>query len=198
MQSFQLYIIYGASGVGKSMITKMVKSFISDLKITIHRKDTTRSPRKGESKSGTDDLGFVKKMSNNKYAVIYNYCGHKYGVRNDLLNKAFMDKAIHFIIVADIQAIKKLKLMYPMAKVIFVHADYKEMSEKIRQADTLDWKKRKVRAQSIYKNFIKYNTLFDYVILNFWDIDKALQQLKNIIKYNGGVKHILKTPPILN
>ncbi len=81
--------MFGTSGAGKSTLMEILHTI--NPYITIHQKDTTRVPRKTESKEGATDLRFVKDFNKENYDLVYHKYGQYYGVRRDLLLKAFQN-----------------------------------------------------------------------------------------------------------
>lgn len=182
MKNYHLYIFFGPSGCGKSAILEAVLKDIPNS--SIHQKETTRPPRRKESGSGTADLKFVDSIDTDNSVLIYSLYGHDYSVREDLILKAIEGKENHFVIVNDIDAVKKMKEIYLNATTIFVHSNPQEIPERFFKRDTLDdFDKRKKRIKNQYDIYIKNLVYFDYVILNLWRIDEAVVQLKEIVKY---------------
>ncbi len=173
------FIVYGASGSGKSTILNLIK----DIKnVSIHKKDTTRSLRKNEEKNGTLDIRFINKFNKNEYSLIYKQWGNYYGIRKDLICKAIDNKEFHFIIIGDMKVLKKFISKYPNCIKIYIHYDPSEIPKRFKERDTLEFKQRKNKINKQYLDFIKNNTLFDHVIVNFWDIEHSKKQILNILK----------------
>lgn len=175
------FAIFGASGSGKSTILRLLQKISPN--VSIHRKDSTRPPRKTEPKEGTIELRFVKILNNEEYDIIYPLYGHLYGVRKNLLMKAFDKKEIHFIVINNISAIQQFKYMYPDAKAIYIHTDPEKIPENYQKREGIELVERKRRILQQYHEFLENNTLFDHVVLNFWDLENSTKQLKNIIHY---------------
>jgi guanylate kinase len=172
------FVLYGASGSGKSTILDLVKS---NKGCSIHQKDTTRPSRENESSIETPELRFQKKLVPANYAFIYKQYGYFYGVRSDLLEKATKNHELHFIIINDIKAIKQFKNKFPQSVVLYVHCDPIKIPERIMKRDGLVLETRKKRMKQQYLDFIKNNTLFDFTIINLWDIESIKKQIFNII-----------------
>lgn len=173
-----IFILYGASGSGKSTLLH----FLKKKGFSIHTKDTTRPPRKTESGKETLELRFLDKLHRENYAVIYKQYGYLYGVRKDLLKKAGNSKKPHFIIVNDIAAIKRFKSLHPKTTLIYVHADPENIPERFKARDKLELKQRIKRIRGQYLDFIKNNTIFNHIVVNFWEIKYAEKQILSIIK----------------
>ena len=176
-----IMVFYGVSGSGKSLLLKMMKDIFPN--VTLHRKDSTRPRRQGEPAHGTPELRLVKKLGPaSDYLLTYQAYGAWFGVRKDQLNKSFDKSEIHLIIIANIKAIKEFKAFYPHAITVYVHSDPQNIPERLIKRDTLEYEKRKKRSVALYKGFLNNNTLFDFIVLNFWDKRNAAQQAENIIK----------------
>ncbi len=173
------FVVFGTSGAGKSTLMEILHKINSN--ITIHQKDTTRNPRKTESKEGATDLRFVKDFKTEDYDVAYHKYGNYYGIRRDLLLKAFENKEIHFIIMRDIHAIQQFKYMYPDVKAIYIHTDPKEIPKRLQEREGVDFNERLKRVKEEFNEFVENNILFDHVIVNFWDLKDAQKQIQNII-----------------
>lgn len=173
------FLIFGSSGAGKSALMEILQKISPN--ITIHRKDTTRQPRKTENSEGALDLRFVKELNAEEYDLIYHKYGNYYGIRKDSLLDAFKNKEMHFIIVRDIHAIQQFKYIYPDAKAIYIHADPNEIPKRLQLREGVEFEERAKRIKEEFNEFVENNTLFDHVVVNFWDIEGAKKQLQNII-----------------
>ena len=172
------FVLYGASGSGKSTLLHMIKDRVG---CSIHQKDTNRPPRRNEDRNGVLELRFQKKLVPKNYALTYKQYGYFYGIRKDLLKKAVRNKEQHFIIINDVQAIKKFKNTYPQSIIIYIHCDPAHVPERIMKRDGIIPKKRQKRIEQQYLDFIKNNTLFNHVVVNFWDIKHAKKQIFNFM-----------------
>ena len=94
----------------------------------MHIKDSDRDRRPGENEDIAGDIHFTpraeieSKDNCARYAAIYYRYGNVYGICADQLIRAFTKKEMHFIIMSDIGAIRKLKEVYD-GKAIHVHID---------------------------------------------------------------------------
>jgi guanylate kinase len=177
-----IYLVFGTSGAGKSSLITLLKKI--DPKITIHQKDTTRLPRKTESKEGSLDLKFVNKLKKEDYEIIYYKYGNYYGIRKDILKQSYKTNAIHFIIIRDINAIRLFKYMHPKAKSIYIHTDPLKIPIVLQAKEGIEFNERVKRIEEEFNDFVKNNSLFDFIIVNFWNMSSAKKQLKNILKLN--------------
>lgn len=179
MRKNKFFIIYGASGSGKSTILNFVKNIKN---VSIHKKDTSRSLRKNETKNDSLDIRFVKQLNKKEYELIYSQWGNHYGIRRDLISKAIKNNEFHFIIIGDIKIVKKFISKHKNSVVIYVHYDPSEIPNRFKNRDPLEFKQRKNKIEKQYLDFIKNNTLFNHVIVNFWDIKHSKKQILNILK----------------
>ena len=178
-----LFFVYGASGSGKSTLLNMVSELSSN--ITIHKKDSDRKPRPLEKGKTLKELSFKKKLNPKDYILVYEMFKNKYGIRKDLLLKSFENHEIHFIIIGNVDTLKKMKSLYPYAVTIYIHYSPDEIPKRFLERDSLEFKQRKKKIELQYKDYINHNIFFDHVILNFWELENAKIQLKNIINiYN--------------
>jgi len=181
------FAVYGVSGAGKSTIINIIQKI--EPRATVHKKDTTRPPRECESSEGAADLRFIskeefeKRLSNNEYDIVYETYGNLYGLRRDQFIEAFKNKEVHFAIIKDIPALKRFKFMYKDVKAIYVHADPSKIPERLKFRDGVNFQERLRRTEVEYKEFVENSTLFDHVVINFWDRDNAVRQIKNIIYF---------------
>lgn len=82
-----------------------------------------------------------------------------------------------------------MKQLYPYAITMYIHYSPDEIPRRFLERDTLEFEKRKERINYQYQEYVNHNTFFDHVILNFWELDNAKSQLKNIINtYNKKIK----------
>ena len=181
------FAVFGSSGAGKSTLIDILKKI--EPNATVHRRDTSRGPRPHEPPEGTADLRFIsreefeKRLANNEYDIVSETYGNLYGVRRDQLLEAFKKKEIHLVIIRDIPAIKRFKFMYRDVKAIYIHADPNNIPKRLRERDGVKAEERIRRSQIEYKDFVDSSTLFDHVVINFWDRDNAVRQLENIFHF---------------
>ncbi len=179
LKTYTLFAVFGTSGAGKSTLLKIIQKIYPEA--TIHKKYTDRKRRRKEKLANYVDLKFVKVIDTSKCILTYFKYKHYYGIRKDLLEKAHRDKEMHFIIIRDISAIRRMKSMHPEIKTIYVHTDPGAVTKHLQLREGISAKERIERIKGEYLEFVQNNTLFDYVVVNFWDLDNALIQLQSII-----------------
>lgn len=183
------FIVAGVSGVGKSTILNLLKKTDASHSITVHQKDTTRTPRPSDSDfqdvSCISTEEFEKRRRNREYELIFTgKSGKLYGVRHDQLVKACAEKEIHFIIFRNFSAIRKFKSIHPDTKVIYMYTDRENLFEHLKQRNGIDDSAISMAINMIrveFQEFIDNNTLFDHVIINTREEANCVQQLLNII-----------------
>jgi guanylate kinase len=179
-------ITYGSSGSGKTTLLKMMLDKYPG--ITIHKKHTTRKQRPDEIGYGSINLIFISKAAylahkkKGAYAVIYNKYDRHYGVVNEQLKLAQTKPGLHFIVISDVQAIKKFKRKYPQSKAIYIYTNPQELERRVRQRGGPNYKKRIEQVHSEYQEYIHNNTVFDYIISNNTTLEDAFLQFDNIVK----------------
>jgi len=194
MNTYKLFAVFGASGVGKSTLLEIIKQVCPQA--TVHRKFTTRTKRPGESSANMLDLEIVKSIDPLLCEVVYKRLSSYYGVKKDLLRQAYENHEMHFIIMRDILAIRKLKVMHPELVVIYIHCDPMKAKKNLKKRDGVSpveknlqaqegvtLKERLNRIQEDFDDFVRNNTLFDHVVVNFQDIETAVKQLGRIIAH---------------
>ena len=177
-----LFCVYGASGSGKSELIRLAKTKFR--KVSINRKQTTRKRRRAESQKGAFDLEFVEKINPENSALTYSIFGNKYAVNKRQIEEAEADGGIHFVIIAEVSALKKFRNRYPNAILLYVHCDPDHIPKRIQKRDSLNsYKKRKKRIEMQYKHYINESLMFDHVIFNLWEREDSLRQLQSVIKH---------------
>lgn len=129
-----LFIIDGASGVGKSDLVHYVVGFNIDAALV--RKYTTRPQRDYEKERDWRlDLTFVSEEEFRRIKLDYEYVyrGHKYGFSRAELNDCLSRSANVFVIVRNADIIKKLVTEYTFINVIpvFVYTDHERIRERL-------------------------------------------------------------------
>lgn len=106
-----IYIIFGASGTGKTTLMNSVFSEYGER--AIHKKGTTRNKRK------YDDIEIVpypKGLPEDKFGegngYIYSTYGYEYGIEKKQIDDAIKGNYPHFVICNDVETIKKLRRDY--------------------------------------------------------------------------------------
>ncbi len=115
----------------------------------------------------------------------YNYNGHKYGIKKNEINSVLHSNKNPIVIVANCNAISRMKKDYPNSIILFVHSglsgeDLKKQLEKYN--DPLDVTERMKRHQDSYNEYLRHisQNLFDYILVNFFD-NTFIEQIDYIL-----------------
>ena len=160
----KLFVISGASGVGKSTVLKQVMASRNDLVFSVSA--TTRAPRPGEvdgvhyyfvSRETYDEM-----VRNNEFAEYDIHFETGYGTPKAQLE----EKLTHSNVILDIEpnGAMKVKEVYPEATLIFILPPSMEelKSRLLGRGDTTDTEKRLNRAAWEIDQACKY----DYQVIN--------------------------------
>lgn len=177
-------VISGPSGVGKdTIVSRLVNDGIGIYSVSM----TTRGKRKNEVNgkdyffvSKEEFLDNIEKNNLFEYAI---YNNNYYGTPKGFVFDS-IDKGINVIAVIDVQGVMEIESKYSDALSIFIMPpSFLELEKRLinRNTDSMDSIKDRL---DIAKWEIGYSDKYDYTIVND-DIDKAIEDIKNIIKiYN--------------
>lgn len=181
MKVYKPFAVFGASGSGKSTLLSIIRRVCPEA--SVHKKFTTRGQRPGESLENLEDLEHVEAINPDLCEEIYRKFSNYYGIRKELLRIAHANREMHFMIIRDIQAIRRLKSKYPELAVIYIHSDPHDIEDAVQAREGLDKQERLRRIHDDYIDYVNNVTLFDHVVLNFWDIENAVKQLRHLIAH---------------
>ncbi len=165
-----IYIIFAASGAGKTTLMKCVYEELG--KQSVHKKGTTRQIRK------YDDIEFEffnNGLPEDRYGgekgYTYSQYGYEYGIEKKQIDNAEKAGIPHFIVCNDIQTIKKIKADYPFrVRVVYLKIDASnDTIRAIQRARNISEEEIELRLSKIeYINtmFSEHSYLFDSVIIN--------------------------------
>ena len=166
-----LFLIDGASGTGKTDLI----NYISDYKIhaSYVEKYSTRNVREYEKKSrGKLDLIHIseEEFSKMDFEYFYNYGGKKYGfTKQQILDKFHCNDDV-FIIVRDIEMIKKLKVEFSFLNVVsmFIYTDRNQIIERLNydKHTPEDIQFRIDRLDIAYNSYLNNPAYYDEVLIN--------------------------------
>ncbi len=165
-----IYIIFGASGTGKTTLMNSVYSECGEK--AIHKKGTTRKKRKYddiEIESYPDGLPEEKFGPGKGY--IYSTYGYQYGIEKKQIEDAISGKYPHFVICNDVETIKKLRKDFS-TNIVVIYLSFDAARETILQIqktrditdDEIETRMDKI--EYLNKEFIDNSSLFDQVIIN--------------------------------
>lgn len=172
----KLFLISGASGVGKTTIMRRV---MTNEVISF----TTRKKRIGEV-DGKDYIFLTKEeyinlLNNNQLIESVEYSGNYYGItKEELENKLNKD---HAFCIVDFNGMKQLKEIYPNCTTIFIYTSIEEaMKQMSIRGDSMDSITKRI---STYNEEMANRIYYDYVIKNsFGKLDKVVEVIKKIVE----------------
>jgi len=180
----QLFIMSAPSGCGKTTLERMLID--SDLNLKKSISVTTRKPRKGEEE-GRDyyfisEKEFFKRRDNGEFLEWAKVFGHYYASPKDKIER-YLNEKKNILLSIDIQGAKQIKKIYPDAVYIFIKPpSLKDLEARLKARGT-DNKEDIEERLKVAKEEIRQSKMYDYVVVND-KIDRAYQQLKEIIKNN--------------
>ena len=183
MSCGHLFVISGASGVGKSSILKRVMAQMPELQFSVSA--TSRPPREGETNGVqyffvTEDA--FRQMITQGAFVEYDYhMNNYYGtLKSEVLNKTMQGNMI-----LDVEPVgaMRVKEIYPEATLIFVAPPSLEVLEqRLRARSDTPEEQIKVRLhRAAWEDTQKDK--YDYVVIND-DLDDAVARVMDIIAQN--------------
>lgn len=186
MRRKNIFLIDGASGTGKSDLVEYIKS--SNKKSGFLIKYTTRKIRDYEKINANNlDLNFCSqlKFSSLQLDYHYEYEKHLYGFSKRELNLMIEQCDNIFIIIRNVQLMRKLKKEYKDHKVItvWVYSDISKIEERLRKQDCNEEqiKLRVSRIEKTYKDYVLNSTFFDEIIVNNSNKEAYHQLIDNLI-----------------
>ena len=184
-----IYIIFGASGTGKTTLMNKVNAEFG-IK-AIHKKGTTRERRTYddiEIDSFPSGLPEERFGGNNGY--IYSQYGHQYGIEKKQLNEAVYENYPHFVICNDLDTIRLIRKDYPdKVRVIYLMFDAPREQileiQKSRGIKDDEIERRVSKIEYLAQQYIHNSSLFDDVINNRYGVNPETElwrQLRIIMK----------------
>ena len=176
-----LFVMTGASGVGKDTIMQAALSDIDNLYFSISA--TTREQRKGEVHGKKyyfySREEFEAKIAEDGFLEYADYVGDYYGTPIEPIEKALAESK-DVLLELELEGARKVKERYPEAIMIFIAPPTLiELERRLRGRGTdseAKIQKRLTRA----REEIKAVREFDYVIVNDM-LDKAVKEFTSII-----------------
>ncbi|GHU66157.1 hypothetical protein FACS1894184_03460 [Clostridia bacterium] len=196
-----IYIVFGASGTGKSTIINLAREKFVD--VSVHTKGTTRMQREYDT---PDELEYYQNDLPIKYKYTYFLYNYTYGIEKDQIDRAIEMNKKHLIICNDLEIVKRIKYDYPL-KVKLIYLFYKGGSRATIEAIQ---QKRKITADEVESRIMRIDVLqnlfvsnynyFDFVIENEYTTDgqfkyKLKEQIERILYY--GDNRYAPSPQIL-
>ena len=183
MSKGKMFVISGASGVGKSTVLKQVMDGRDDLKFSVSA--TTRAPRECEmdviNYHFMSVADFEDHLAHDQIVEHTKYCENYYGtLRSEIEGR--MKLGIPVILVIEVEGAGNIKKMYPGATTIFVlPPDMQELERRLRCRGTEDEEtiqRRLKRAETEIANSVNY----DEHVVNV-EVDSCAESLYSIIQF---------------
>lgn len=182
-----ILIVAGASGAGKSFLLEHLNML--EKKLIPIRKMTTRDKRpyeKNNSQYKYYDLNFdMTREDVISCDYVYHYGNDIYGInKSDIIKE--IDKGLSpVVIIRDCETIKVLKNDFKDVYVLYLQSVLSgdDLNKKLRQLgrDDIDLADRMKRIEYDFKQYVKYNYLFDHVLINNFDKDDLIGQAREKI-----------------
>ena len=180
MSAGKLYVISGASGVGKGTVLSGVMAVRTDLAFSVSA--TTRGPREGEI-DGThyffiSKQEFENRVANNEFLEHAEYAGNCYGTPRSYVLK-LLEEGVSVILEIDLQGAIQVKERMPESVSIFIlPPSFEELENRLRGRGTETPEKIEKRLAAAKHEMDMAHT-YDHRIVND-DLADAYQQLRSI------------------
>jgi len=178
----KLIVISGPSGVGKTTIFGEIKKIVPNIKRVVTT--TTRLVRTNEV-NGVDYYfitpdEFKRKIENNDFLEHAIYSNNYYGTTKQEVFNA-MQQGMNVILIVDIQGAMNIKKIYPNALFIFLKTTNLDVLRQRLIVRGTDNEEEIARRLKRAETELKYESEYDYVIIN--DIlSVAAEEFKKIIE----------------
>jgi guanylate kinase len=183
MSCGHLFVISGASGVGKSSILKRIMAEMPELQFSVSA--TSRPPREGETNGVqyffvTEDA-FRQMIAQGAFVEYDYHMNNYYGtLKSEVLNKT---KVGNMILDVEPVGAMRVKEIYPQATLIYIAPPSLEaLEQRLRARNDTPEEQIKIRQQrAVWEDAQKDK--YDYIVIN--DVlDDAVATVKNIITQN--------------
>lgn len=184
MSSGRLFVISGASGVGKSTILKRVMEQETDLQFSVSA--TSRAPREGETNGVqyhfVSEEAFKQMITQGAFVEYDYHMGNYYGtLKSEVFNKTQQGNMI-----LDVEPVGALRVreIYPEATLIYIAPPSMDILQaRLRSRNDTSEDQIKVRSErAAWEDSQKDK--YDYVVVN--DVlDDAVQQVLQIIRQHS-------------
>ena len=178
----KLIVISGPSGVGKTTIFGEIKKIVPNIKRVVTT--TTRLVRTNEV-NGVDYYfitpdEFKRKIENNDFLEHAIYSNNYYGTTKQEVFNA-MQQGMNVILIVDIQGAMNIKKIYPNALFIFLKTTNLDVLRQRLIVRGTDNEEEIARRLKRAETELKYESEYDYIIIN--DIlSVAAEEFKKIIE----------------
>jgi guanylate kinase len=179
----KLFVISGASGVGKSTVLKRVMQLRKDLQFSVSA--TSRPPREGETNGVqyffvTEDA-FRQMIAQGAFVEYDYHMNNYYGtLKSEVLNKT---KVGNMILDVEPVGAMRVKEIYPQATLIYIAPPSLEaLEQRLRARNDTPEEQIKIRQQRAAWEDAQKDK-YDYIVIN--DVlDDAVATVMNIISQN--------------
>ena len=183
MSCGHLFVISGASGVGKSSILKRVMAEMPELQFSVSA--TSRPPREGETNGVqyffvTEDA-FRQMIAQGAFVEYDYHMNNYYGtLKSEVLNKT---KVGNMILDVEPVGAMRVKEIYPQATLIYIAPPSLEaLEQRLRARNDTPEEQIKIRQQRAAWEDAQKDK-YDYIVIN--DVlDDAVATVMNIISQN--------------
>lgn len=183
MSKARLYVLIGASGVGKNELA--IQACSRHERFEICKKDSTRPSRVDDT-----DVEHVPEVDfrSNDETLGYIMNGHTYVVRTGHIKRRLDEGFSQILITSSFTALARLRIIFPDMRVMFVHRDLTEdqlreimLVRGLRGPDLeMALLKRKIARNVLYNQVAGAMMNPDHVIINT-TIESANEQFDNIV-----------------
>ncbi len=176
-----LFVMSGASGVGKGTIHKEVLARVPDIKLSVSA--TTRPKRPGEVDGREyyfiDPADFEAKIKNNEFLEYAHVYSHMYGTLKSEVDD-ILKSGIDVLLEIDIQGARQVREKMPHGVFIFIQPPSMEaLVERIhgRGQDSLQSIQDRLNACEGEMAMARY---YDYIVIND-ELEEAIKKVQAII-----------------
>ena len=180
----KLFVISGASGVGKSTVLAQVIDRQKDLLFSVSA--TTRAPRPGEQDGVNyyyiSQEEFLRRIEAGEMLEYTQYCGNYYGTPLREAQKV-LDSGKHLILEIEVEGAMNVKAKHPDAVLILLlPPNFSTQEARLRGRGTETEDKiceRLAQTRKEAEQFHKY----DYIVYNYDNqIDEAVENMLSIVR----------------
>jgi len=181
MESGQLIVITGPSGVGKGTLVKLLLAHHPEL--TVSTSATTRPPRSGEV-NGEDYFflsrdEFEKMITEGEFLEWAEYTGNLYGTLRQAVEEK-LDQGERVLLEIEVVGARKVQESFPEATRIFILPPSLDVLEQRLEKRGKDSPSAIAQRLDYAKTELEAAEEFDYSLVND-DVDRVLVELEKII-----------------
>lgn len=185
MSGGKLFVISGASGVGKSTVLSKVMAARSDLSFSVSA--TTRPPREGETEAVSyyfvSKDRFEEMIQNNEFLEYDDHMGNFYGTPK----KQLEEKLTQGNVILDIEPNGAFNVRKERADAVLIFIappSAEELEKRLRGRGDTSEEQIRLRLDRVQWE-MKQSEQYNYVVVNN-EIDHCAQEILNIIEKENG------------